>query len=97
MILRNSDLQSVSDLDSIRNSCDVSFKSSHIYFDYLTVLDLSKKGGGHPPTHHPPQGRILTTFRLFFVARCGQRGRILTNFRLFFVAGGGGLKSALFT
>ena len=57
-----------------------------------------KEGGGnHPPTHHPPQGRILTTFRLFFVARCGQRGRILTNFRLFFVAGGGGLKSALFT
>ena len=83
MILRNSDLQSVSDLDSIRNSCDVSFKSSHIYFDYLTVSDLSKKGGGgaipQAPTHHPPQGRILTTFRLFFVA------------------GGGGLKSALFT
>ena len=74
MILRNSDLQSVSDLDSIRNSCDVSFKSSHIYFDYLTVLDLSKKGGGHPPTHHPPQGRILTTSRLFLLQGADNKG-----------------------
>ena len=97
MILRNSDLQSVSDVDSIRNSCDVSFKSSHIYFDYLTVLDLSKKGGG-ASLHPPPTARAdFDYFPPFFVARCGQRGRILTNFRLFFVAGGGGLKSALFT
>ena len=44
----------------------------------------------HPPlSHHPPQGRILTTFRPFVVARCRQQGRIWTNFRLFFVAGGG--------
>ena len=56
MILRNSDLQSVSDLDSIRNSCDVFFKSSHIYFGYFTVLDLSKKGGG-PYPHPPPTAR----------------------------------------
>ena len=67
----------------------------------LNSNQIKEKEGGrtvHPPlTHHPPQGRILTTFRLFFVARCRQRGRILTNFRLFFVAGGGGLKSALFT
>ena len=68
-----------------------------LYQDHLTVIKLKKKRGGGPSTHHPPQGRILTTFRLFVVARCRQRGRIWTNFRLFFVAGGGGLKSALFT
>ena len=71
MILRNSDLQSVSDLDSIRNSCDVSFKSSHIYFDYLTVLDLSKKGGGASP-HPPPTTRAdFDYFPPFFVAGGG--------------------------
>ena len=86
---------------------------SHInYFNHVNYVtnfiprslngnQIKEKEGGrtiHPPlTHHPPQGRILTTFRLFVVARCGQRGRIWTNFRLFFVAGGGGLKSALFT
>ena len=66
MILRNSDLQSVSDLDSIRNSCDVSFKSSHIYFDYLTVLDLSKKGGAIPPptTHRKGGFWLLSAFFL---------------------------------
>ena len=66
MTLRNSDLQSVSDLDSIRNSCDVSFKSSHIYFDYLTVLDLSKKGGAIPsPTTHRKGGFwLLSAFFL---------------------------------
>ena len=67
----------------------------------LNGNQIKEKEGGrtiHPPlTHHPPQGRILTTFRLFVVARCRQRGRIWTNFRLYFVAGGGGLTSALFT
>ena len=63
----------------------------------LNGNQIKKKRGGGPSTHHPPQGRILTTFRLFVVARCGQRGQIWTNFRFFFVAGGGGLKSALFT
>ena len=43
----------MSDPDSIRNSCDVFFKSSHIYLDYLTVLDLNKKRGeDHPPNTH---------------------------------------------
>ena len=89
MILRNSDLQSVSDLDSIRNSCDVSFKSSHIYFDYLTVLDLSKKGRGHPPTHHPPQGRILTTFRLFLLQGADNEGGFWLISAFFLLQGAG--------
>ena len=89
MILRNSDLQSVSDLDSIRNSCDVSFKSSHIYFDYLTVLDLSKKGGGHPPTHHPPQRRILTTFRLFLLQSADNEGGFWLISAFFLLQGAG--------
>ena len=62
-----------------------------------TIIKLKKKRGGGPSTLHSPQGRILTTFHLFVVARCGQQVRIWINFRLFFVAGGGGLKSALFT
>jgi len=75
MILRNSDLQSVSDLDSIRNSCDVSFKSSHIYFEILYSIRFKQKGGGgHPPTHHSPQGRILTTFRLFLLQGADNEG-----------------------
>ena len=89
MILRNSDLQSVSDLDSIRNSCDVSFKSSHIYFDYLTVLDLSKKVGGHSPTHHPPQGRILTTFRLFLLQGADNEGGFWLISAFFLLQGAG--------
>ena len=66
MSLRNDDWRSESDVDSIRNSCDVSFKSSHIYFDYLTVLDLSKKGGGIPPptTHRKGGFWLLSAFFL---------------------------------
>ena len=67
MILRNSDLQSVSDLDSIHNSCDVSFKSSHIYFEILYSIRFKQKGGGGipPPTTHRKGGFwLLSAFFL---------------------------------
>ena len=98
MILRNSDLQSVSDLDSIRNSCNVSFKSSHIYFDYLTVLDLSKKGGEAipPPTTHRKGGFwLLSPF--FLLQGADNKGGFWLISAFFLLQGGGGLKSALFT
>ena len=53
------------------------------------VLDLSKKGGGHPPTHHPPQGRILTTFRLFLLQGADNEGGFWLISAFFLLQGAG--------
>ena len=88
MILRNSDLQSVSDLDSIRNSCNVSFKSSHIYFDYLTVLDLSKKGAIPPTTIHR-KGRFWLLSAFFLLQGADNEGVFGLISDLFLLQGAG--------
>ena len=41
------------------------------YFADSNQIKEKEGGRNHPPTHHPLQRRILTTFRLFFVAGGG--------------------------
>ena len=78
-------------MDSIRNSCDVSFKSSHIYFDYLTVLDLSKKGGASP--HPPPTARAdFDYFPPFFCCKVRTTRADFDWFPPFFCCRGRGTK-----
>ena len=85
MTLRNSDLQSDSDLDSIRNSCDVFQKmlclaesKSHIHLEYRPSLTPKGKTQSYPTTvYHPGHQRMRKTYKkkntLNFQCRCYKK------------------------
>ena len=78
---------------------------SHInYFNYVNQItnfvlrslngnQIKEKEGGrtiHPPlTHHPPQGRILTTFRLFLLQGADNEGGFWLISAFFLLQGAG--------
>ena len=70
MTLRSSDLQSDSDLDSIRNSCDVYISHSKFLAEQLGIGGERKAKDGKQRQKHPVDGRrkraTLTGFYFSF-------------------------------
>ena len=56
---------------------------------YTLEVNLRLGGWGGPPTHHPPQGRILTSFCPFLLHGADNERRIELIYAFFMLQGAG--------